>query len=125
MPGPYPVRAYRAGYQWRQSLYRPHHAAPRRLSSSESLLPMHCADGKVIGAIGNLRDMRELDRSEEHTSELQSHRDLHSFPTRRSSDLILDQAVRVCQGLIQFAHIAQDTNGANHFTVRITQRRGV
>src|SRR5215211_6205026 len=25
-------------------------------------------------------------RSEEHTSELQSHRDLHSFPTRRSSD---------------------------------------
>src|SRR5476649_2323211 len=28
-----------------------------------------------------------LDRSEEHTSELQSHRDLHSFPTRRSSDL--------------------------------------
>src|SRR5476649_1862573 len=27
------------------------------------------------------------DRSEEHTSELQSHRDLHSFPTRCSSDL--------------------------------------
>src|SRR5882672_2792999 len=26
-------------------------------------------------------------RSEEHRSELQSHRDLHSFPTRRSSDL--------------------------------------
>src|ERR1044072_2459409 len=26
-------------------------------------------------------------RSEEQTSELQSHRDLHSFPTRRSSDL--------------------------------------
>src|SRR5476649_2735730 len=29
-------------------------------------------------------------RSEEHTSELQSHRDLHSFPTRRSSDLEVD-----------------------------------
>src|SRR4030095_14922805 len=28
-----------------------------------------------------------ITRSEEHTSELQSHRDLHSFPTRRSSDL--------------------------------------
>src|ERR1035437_4741783 len=27
------------------------------------------------------------DRSEEHTSELQSRRYLHSFPTRRSSDL--------------------------------------
>src|SRR5579875_3286859 len=30
---------------------------------------------------------RARSRSEEHTSELQSHRDLHSFPTRRSSDL--------------------------------------
>src|SRR5476649_600119 len=29
----------------------------------------------------------QLARSEEHTSELQSHSDLHSFPTRRSSDL--------------------------------------
>src|ERR1044072_6871461 len=33
-------------------------------------------------------------RSEEHTSELQSHRYLHSFPTRRSSDL-LDHAFAV------------------------------
>src|SRR4029453_7467397 len=32
-------------------------------------------------------------RSEEHTSELQSHRDLPSFPTRRSSDLVLALAV--------------------------------
>src|SRR5260221_595337 len=31
--------------------------------------------------------VRQRLRSEEHTSELQSHRDLHSFPTRRSSDL--------------------------------------
>src|ERR671913_173284 len=30
---------------------------------------------------------RGLGRSEEHTSELQSHQYLHSFPTRRSSDL--------------------------------------
>src|SRR5215211_7765812 len=30
----------------------------------------------------------EAARSEEHTSELQSHSDLHSFPTRRSSDLL-------------------------------------
>src|SRR5476649_497000 len=29
-----------------------------------------------------------VSRSEEHTSELQSHSDLHSFPTRRSSDLM-------------------------------------
>src|SRR5882672_5671252 len=34
---------------------------------------------KIFGAV--------RPRSEEHTSELQSHSDLHSFPTRRSSDL--------------------------------------
>src|SRR5476649_1278071 len=34
------------------------------------------------------------ERSEEHTSELQSHRDLHSFPTRRSSDLSLNRTGR-------------------------------
>src|SRR5579875_3597825 len=33
------------------------------------------------------RTERKRARSEEHTSELQSHSDLHSFPTRRSSDL--------------------------------------
>src|SRR5947207_87225 len=33
-------------------------------------------------------------RSEEHTSELQSHSDLHSFPTRRSSDLC--RSTRMC-----------------------------
>src|ERR1035437_1659953 len=31
---------------------------------------------------------RSVLRSEEHTSELQSRRDLHSFPTRRASDLV-------------------------------------
>src|SRR5882672_11152616 len=34
-------------------------------------------------------------RSEEHTSELQSHRDLHSFPTRRSSDLVRGKFIQV------------------------------
>src|SRR5476649_1171146 len=38
--------------------------------------------GPVIGM-----PRQDGERSEEHTSELQSHRDLHSFPTRRSSDL--------------------------------------
>src|SRR5476649_2114423 len=33
------------------------------------------------------RESTRIPRSEEHTSELQSHSDLHSFPTRRSSDL--------------------------------------
>src|ERR671927_89485 len=39
-------------------------------------------------------------RSEEHTSELQSHRDLHSFPTRRSSDLILICAANSTGGVM-------------------------
>src|SRR5882672_5709752 len=34
-------------------------------------------------------------RSEEHTSELQSHSDLHSFPTRRSSDLAAQYGVPI------------------------------
>src|ERR671916_382407 len=37
--------------------------------------------------LGRRHAGRRDGRSEEHTSELQSHRDLHSFPTRRSSDL--------------------------------------
>src|ERR1044072_539804 len=39
-------------------------------------------------------DGRQTSRSEEHTSELQSHRDLRSFPTRRSSDLFSDREHR-------------------------------
>src|SRR5476649_1979937 len=42
------------------------------------------ARGRCRRAAGTAQ---EAARSEEHTSELQSHRDLHSFPTRRSSDL--------------------------------------
>src|SRR5262252_6932629 len=38
------------------------------------------------GPLDEVRHRRH-GRSEEHTSELQSHSDLHSFPTRRSSDL--------------------------------------
>src|ERR671916_21471 len=39
-------------------------------------------------------NVRSPRRSEEHTSELQSHSDLHSFPTRRSSDLQLPAPAR-------------------------------
>src|SRR5476649_372412 len=41
--------------------------------------------GACCGGMG--LEVSHRERSEEHTSELQSHRDLHSFPTRRSSDL--------------------------------------
>src|SRR5476649_2570519 len=52
------------------------------------------------------RRRRCMSRSEEHTSELQSHRDLHSFPTRRSSDLLeLDlKKVNVNGGAIALGH---------------------
>src|ERR671926_501467 len=45
-------------------------------------------DGGSIGdSLFDIGTAFDCARSEEHTSELQSHRDLHSFPTRRSSDL--------------------------------------
>src|SRR5476649_2829430 len=58
--------------------------APDRRRLAESALEGRGegAGGFVARVVGD-----GFDRSEEHTSELQSHRDLHSFPTRRSSDL--------------------------------------
>src|SRR5438034_428870 len=41
-------------------------------------------------------------RSEEHTSELQSHSDLHSFPTRRSSDLSGNSSTAQVQGVFSW-----------------------
>src|SRR5882672_1841740 len=54
----------------------------RTSSPTRSTVPQNSCPS-VTGGL-----MRPCDqRSEEHTSELQSHSDLHSFPTRRSSDL--------------------------------------
>src|SRR5882672_10317870 len=50
-----------------------------------------------VGRRGPVRPRQIQHRSEEHTSELQSHSDLHSFPTRRSSDLPA-RADRPCAG---------------------------
>src|SRR5476649_1884858 len=47
--------------------------------------------GKTI-IIHAVHAQNHFTRSEEHTSELQSHSDLHSFPTRRSSDLARSNA---------------------------------
>src|SRR5476649_691590 len=53
------------------------------------LRPDRTDDGALaVGAHDPDRFIVARIRSEEHTSELQSHRDLHSFPTRRSSDLL-------------------------------------
>src|SRR4029453_577125 len=68
--------------RWHTQQRRNGPSKPRRKRSTTILLPEFCVD---------LEEPRRVDhagtRSEEHTSELQSHRDLPSFPTRRSSDL--------------------------------------
>src|SRR5260221_694504 len=48
--------------------------------------------GPPLDVHGNL--VHRHVRSEEHTSELQSHSDLPSFPTRRSPDLSLPSSIR-------------------------------
>src|SRR5476649_2245728 len=54
-------------------------------------------------ACENSYTLHDVLRSEEHTSELQSHRDLHSFPTRRSSDLpYWDQNCELRRGDVLF-----------------------
>src|SRR4030095_10522657 len=53
-------------------------------------VPIGASSGSFTAAFGPQSPrqlVNLLNRSEEHTSELQSHRDLHSFPTLRSSDL--------------------------------------
>src|SRR5476649_2232701 len=68
-----------------------HDALPICLAAYTSLATLEIEDHRPQAAIDDCREAlrRRPDsaRSEEHTSELQSHRDLHSFPTRRSSDL--------------------------------------
>src|SRR5882672_8078814 len=68
-------------------------AADRRISrasaqAKRSAVPL-CSTERLPAVWPSLgvRAVSPYTRSEEHTSELQSHRDLHSFPTRRSSDL--------------------------------------
>src|SRR4030095_2912317 len=55
--------------------------APRDSSAPLTATPAPLPD------VGAIVKRMITQRSEEHTSELQSHRDLPSFPTRRSSDL--------------------------------------
>src|SRR5476649_1619083 len=60
---------------------------PTQLHSSQ-IIPIQINVANVsLAHVGFAKNNSCQTRSEEHTSELQSHRDLHSFPTRRSSDL--------------------------------------
>src|SRR5882672_6036663 len=59
-------------------------SAPAPLATMSGMTP--AMNAKEVIRIGRSLILA-ASRSEEHTSELQSHSDLHSFPTRRSSDL--------------------------------------
>src|SRR5215211_5903904 len=70
-------------------IWRPHGADAARIPEAHRR-----AFGRADAPpAGRLRDGARR-RSEEHTSELQSHSDLHSFPTRRSSDLATSRGGR-------------------------------
>src|ERR687893_787612 len=95
------------------------------LSLHDALPILVVPKGTVLGLLGpngagkttavriltTLLEPDEDSRSEEHTSELQSHRDLHSFPTRRSSDL--GRSERDCPGTARPQRRWKDYRGAN------------
>src|SRR5436190_1288128 len=85
-----------------------------------------------LRALSDVRRVRLVDeRSEEHTSELQSHSDLHSFPTRRSSDLYLNLNFFILRAafflgffiiasqLLRRFSVRQDKDGNPQFTIRL------
>src|SRR5476649_1522679 len=59
----------------------------RFMTGGNSVVGGHLKIADDVVLAGRSTVSNDVPRSEEHTSELQSHRDLHSFPTRRSSDL--------------------------------------
>src|SRR5882672_2497231 len=61
-------------------------SAARRMDNRQDDPTLHPSKPMSV-APGPAPRLPAAQRSEEHTSELQSHSDLHSFPTRRSSDL--------------------------------------
>src|SRR5579875_3817522 len=76
---------------------RPFREAMKSLKELTSL-SAHAGSSANIGCLELLNQLKSslfANRSEEHTSELQSHSDLHSFPTRRSSDLEIPQRINV------------------------------
>src|SRR5215211_13716 len=66
-------------------------APPATNTSRSPAAARACSSAASIPSVTNVNVVPPCfvtgSRSEEHTSELQSHSDLHSFPTRRSSDL--------------------------------------
>src|SRR5476649_884313 len=68
-----------------------HDALPISHAAAASVTAPHHAEQGANEGEDDPHDKQDsnnqANRSEEHTSELQSHSDLHSFPTRRSSDL--------------------------------------
>src|SRR5689334_19540910 len=82
----------------RNARLSPRTASGEVILTSLNASALRDSDGKVIGAIGILRDMRELDKARAYSDSLiknapfpffVSHLEVNSFPTRRSSDLLL------------------------------------
>src|SRR5882672_4754765 len=77
-----------------------HDALPICMENAANELAWHARLESYLGNYALARKLcrqaGEASRSEEHTSELQSHSDLHSFPTRRSSDLHGKRCQRAC-----------------------------
>src|SRR5882672_10562141 len=74
------------------------------------LCPECCGLGWSLKPTGHANETSRASacqRSEEHTSELQSHSDLHSFPTRRSSDLLVRERQAAVPGVLRSGLVAE------------------
>src|SRR5476649_2792924 len=82
-----------------------HDALPISAAALADALRAQSYAGDPVSVEVDGRDLpggtKNWERSEEHTSELQSHRDLHSFPTRRSSDLRRRSGRRVARTVLR------------------------
>src|SRR5947209_5783464 len=64
------------------------HILTAKIAKASRSTPRQVPLGELCGCFFAPFALKGLSRSEEHTSELQSRQYLHSFPTRRSSDLM-------------------------------------
>src|SRR5579875_3303681 len=86
-PGPEPESARAAGKARTVHVTAPQVVRADMLADPGDIRLLVTVTALPFGAMAWPAPAGPPPRSEEHTSELQSHRDLHSFPTRRSSDL--------------------------------------
>src|ERR1035437_62146 len=111
-PNEVSARASETGYFKRQCPCEGRSGAACRmfLKRSSGLRSIRCAEPACAKLKRGISFAHEsADRSEEHTSELQSRRDLPSFPTRRSSDLqdVLEAVERIEKYTVRGARLCE------------------